>query len=408
MGQYDNNGVFKISQIEITKKQARQFILAYQNLLPPRQLEKKKEIVEFIKKVGCIQFDPLDKVGYNPHLVLQSRYKNYSPKLLEELLYDDRKLVDGWDKNMSIYSVEDWPYFQRNRDKAKEKYEKKTELVNEIIPKVRKEIEAKGPLSSIDLDFDKKVDWSWAPTRAARAALESMYSWGELIIYNKIGSRKVYDFTEKYLSDDILLTSDPNKTQQEYYKWYVKRRISSIGLLWSLSGGAWLGIDGLKKKERVKAISELLEEEEIKEVKIKGLKNTFYINRKDIGLLNKIMNGIEIEPEVSFIAPLDNILWDRKLLKRIFDFEYVWEVYKPVSERQYGYYVLPVLYGDEFVARFEPEYDKENKELIIKNWWWEEESYKNEEFKNKLDKSYQNFLNYLGGNDINIKEQNTK
>lgn len=55
---------------------------------------------------------------------------------------------------------------------------------------------------------------------------------------------------------------------------------------------------------------------------------------------------------VRFIAPLDNIIWDRKFVKEIFDFEYIWEVYKPEKLRQYGYYVLPILLGDKLIARF--------------------------------------------------------
>ena len=97
----------------ITKKQARQFILAYQGLLPPHQLRTKGEILDFVRRVGCIQYDPLDMVGSNPNLVLQSRVRGYQPALLEELLYTQRRLVEGWDKNAAIYAVEDWPYFSR-------------------------------------------------------------------------------------------------------------------------------------------------------------------------------------------------------------------------------------------------------------------------------------------------------
>jgi uncharacterized protein YcaQ len=111
-----------ISQIKISKKQARQFLLSYQGLMPPRQLKGKKDIYQYINKVGCIQFDPLDQVGYNPHLVLQSRVRDYRTDMLYDLLYCERKLVDDWDKNMSIYSSIDWPYFSRYRKNNYEKY----------------------------------------------------------------------------------------------------------------------------------------------------------------------------------------------------------------------------------------------------------------------------------------------
>lgn len=379
----------------------RQLILLHQRLLQPRKLESKKDIVDFISCVGCVQFDPLNKVGHNPHLVLQSRVNNYKA----ELLYVDRKLLDGWDKNMSIYSVEDRPYFRRYREKLYKKYQKKSELINEVIPTVREIINKKGPVSSIELDFDKKVNWSWAPTRAARAALEIMYSWGELIVHHKVGTRKVYDFAEKHLPAKLVSMREPNQSQEEYYKWYVKRRIRSIGMLWNLSGGAWLGIDGMKKDDRIKALLQLKEEKEIVSVEVEDIKYPFYILKEDLDLLQEVLSGISFKPEVSFIAPLDNLLWDRKLIKEIFNFEYVWEVYKPISERKYGYYVLPVLYGDRFIARFEPVFDKDKKELIIKNWWWEEGVCITSEFKKALIVCFEQFLNYLGGDIIKFNNK---
>ncbi len=95
------------------------------------------------------------------------------------------------------------------------------------------------------------------------------------------------------------------------------------------------------------------------------------------------------------MAPLDNLLWDRKLVKDIFDFEYSWEVYKPVSKRQYGYYVLPVLYGDQLVARFEPEMHRGNEPLIIKNWWWEESYQVKENDIEAMVECFEKFCKYL-------------
>lgn len=76
--------------------------------------------------------------------------------------------------------------------------------------------------------------------------------------------------------------------------------------------------------------------------------------------------------KAAFIGPLDNLMWDRKTIRKLFGFEYVWEVYKPVVKRKYGYYVLPVLYGDRFVARLDAKVDRKAGKLTIVNWWWEE------------------------------------
>ena len=107
--------------IHLNKRQARRFLLKHQGLWPPYQLSDKTEIVNFIQRVGCIQFDPLNIVGNNPELVLQARVNDFKQNLLKELLYQDRLLVDGWDKMMSIYPVEDWPYFNRYREAARQR-----------------------------------------------------------------------------------------------------------------------------------------------------------------------------------------------------------------------------------------------------------------------------------------------
>lgn len=386
----------KISSIKLSNKQARQFILAYQRLLPPKQLTRKSGIEELIKQLGCIQFDPLNKVGENPQLVLQSRIKNYSKELLEDLLYQERKFLDSWDKNMSIYATEDWPYFHRYRDRAYQRHANK-ESIKKILPAVREAIHKKGPLSSIDLEFDEKVDWAWVPTRAARAVLDSMYSWGELIVHHKVGTRKIYDFAEKYIPDNIFLMKDPNQTKEEYYQWHIKRRISGVGMLWSLSGSnAWLGIMGWKKKILTDALKSLLAKKEILEIEVEGIKYPLYIAAEEETLLSNIMqNNLLINKQVSFIAPLDNLLWDRRLIKELFNFDYVWEVYKPVQERKYGYYVLPVLYGDKFIARCEPICNYEKGELLIKNWWWEKGVKKTAKLEKAIRKSLQQFQQYL-------------
>jgi uncharacterized protein YcaQ len=101
---------------------------------------------------------------------------------------------------------------------------------------------------------------------------------------------------------------------------------------------------------------------------------------------------------------LDNLLWDRQLIKELFGFEYKWEVYKPVTERNYGYYVLPVLYGDRFVARFEPGRDKKNNALVIKNWWWEPEVERNAGMNEDLRDCFQRFKSYLSVESIRIDE----
>ena len=388
-----------MEKLTISKQQARRFILAHQGLWPPYAAQGKSGILDFIRRVGCVQFDPLNVVGRNPELVLQARVADFRPAMLEELLYTDRKLVDGWDKNMSIYCVEDWPYFCRRREGARRYYGDSSRPAASVLPQVRQAIEERGPLSSIDLDFDQTVDWSWAPTRLARAALESMYSWGELIVHHKVNTRKVYDFASRHIPAELLSAPDPNETEEQHHDWYVLRRLGSVGLLWDKAGDAWLG-SGIKSKARKASLARLLEQRQVVEVRVEGIDLSLYMRSQDKAILDRELNSDGMSLRAAILAPLDNLLWDRRLVKALFGFDYIWEVYKPVAERRYGYYVLPILYGDQFVARFEPGRDKKSGALLVKNWWWEDGITPSEEMQADLRRCFERVLGFLGTGDL--------
>ncbi len=314
--------------------------------------------------------------------------------MLEELLYEERSLVDGWDKNKSIYCREDWPYFTRRRDRIRQK---NAEQVRQAIPGVRKALEKKGPLSSIDLDLDSKVNWSWAPTRLARAALDTMFSTGELVIHHRVGTRKVYDLACRHLPNSLLSEKEPNPTDDEYYEWRLRRRVGGVGMLWARSGSGWLGIPEFTAKKRRKTIDRLLQRNLLVEIEVEEISPSFYIRAKDAPLMQEVkcQGKEDSEPHAAILAPLDNLLWDRKMIARLFDFEYVWEVYKPASERKYGYYVLPVLCGDEFVARFEPKISEDANRMTV-NWWWEDCQKPSPMMIAALKSCLGDFLRYLG------------
>jgi uncharacterized protein YcaQ len=107
--------------INISKEELRRFLVVYQGLYTNNTFIGEEGIKKFIERVGCIQYDPLNIVGRNADLVIQSRIEDYDPVMLEDLLYNKRELIDGWDKMMSIYCTEDWPYFERIRNKKKKK-----------------------------------------------------------------------------------------------------------------------------------------------------------------------------------------------------------------------------------------------------------------------------------------------
>ncbi len=364
----DVNG---ITQRRYTKQQICKYLVAYHHLSDDMSLDNIDGIVDYIRKVGCIQYDPLDVVGRNPDLVLQSRCIDYRKSDLEKYLYVDRVLFDVWDKNMSICSVSDWPYFERFRKRYLPWCNERKEVIDEII----EYLENNEFACSSDFKFEQKVAWHYGPQRLAKAAVECMCYAGRVVVHHKKGARRYYGLAEKLIPKEYLTMENPNKTDEEYFKWVVLRRINGVGILWNRPSDAWLGIDGLKSKQRSKAFETLCNEGEITEIIVDGIDHFLYMATKNLELLETVKNSRIDTACIRILAPLDNLLWDRRLINELFNFEYKWEVYTPATQRKYGYYVLPMLCNDKFIGRVEMETDKKNSKLIVKEIWFEDENY---------------------------------
>lgn len=359
-----------MEMISFTKRQACCFLLRKQGLLGDYLFEGKQGIMEFIRQAGCIQFDPVDVCGKNAELVLQSRIKRFTKEMLSDLLYEDRVLVDYFDKNLSIIPVDDWPYFERFREQHR-KWERSHEAVRGARSQVRKHITDHGPVCSGDLDMPDKVDWYWSRTKLSRAVLEHMYFTGELAVHHKAGSIKYYDLIENCIPRTILSDPEPYPDEHDHQTWRVLRRIGSVGLLWNRASDAWLNIGGLKSSERNAAFTRLLKEGKIEMVHVEGMKEELYMLVEDIPLARQCEDHTSWKKRCEFIAPLDNLLWDRKLIQALFGFDYKWEIYTPADKRRYGHYVLPVIYGDRFIGRIEASADTKKQTLLVKNIWFE-------------------------------------
>lgn len=345
-------------------------MVAYQHLCDDAMLQSPGEIVDYVRKVGCIQYDPLNVVGRNPDLVLQARCGTYRKGDLDAYLYSDRALFDVWDKNMSISAVSDWPCFAPFRQRFLDWCNGHQAVIDDITGYLR----AHDYACSSDFELNEKVDWHYGPQRLAKAALEAMCYAGLAIVHHKKGARRYYGLAGRYIPEKDLHASPPFQTEEEYYKWFVLRRINAVGLLWNKPGDAWLGIRGFKSDQRNRAFHTLLEEGSLAEIHVAGIKPPLYIASTNLELLQDSSRKSIDGSYARILAPLDNLLWDRKLVAELFGFEYKWEVYTPVSERKYGYYVLPVLCGHRMVARLEMETDRNNRTLIVKRIWMQDDA----------------------------------
>ncbi len=363
-------------EITLTNRQARQFILLKHGLLGKYKYIGKAGALDFIRRAGCIQFDPIDACGRNADLVLQSRVKNYRKKILDELLYHDHSLVDYTDKNMAIIPVESWPYFERFRQMSRNNALKYPEM-KELYGQVQAHISEHGVICSDDLKLEGDLAWHsvihWSSgSNLSRSVLEQMYATGDLVIHHKKRTRKYYDLASRHIPAEVLAADDPHPEDYDHYKWRIFRRIGSAGLIWNRPSDAWLGIWGISAADRNRIFSELLAEGRISQVQVEGIKDPFYLRSEDLPLVEQVLENNTYHQRCEVIAPLDNLMWDRKLIKALFGFEYTWEIYIPADKRKFGYYVLPLLYGEQFAGRIEAVADNKTKTLIVKNIWYED------------------------------------
>ncbi|HIW34529.1 MAG TPA: winged helix DNA-binding domain-containing protein [Candidatus Paenibacillus intestinavium] len=396
--------------IQLTNRQARQFLLLKHGLLDEYKFNGKQGVLDFARQVGCIQYDPIDVCGKNAELVLQSRIKGFTKGMLADLLYEDRSLVDYPDKNLAIIPVEDWPYFERYRQAARKHAERYPEM-EALTAQVRSHIQSHGALSSDDLNLDGNFSWHsaihWSSgNNSSRSVLEHMYSTGELIIHHKKGTRKYYDIAKMYIKPNLLSASEPLEDELEHHKWRVLRRIGSVGLLWNRASDAWLNIWGLKAAQRKEVFRQLLHKARIVAVTVEQMKDTLYCLAEDLPLIEAVLKNQNPKLRCELIAPLDNFIWDRKLINELFDFDYTWEIYTPAVKRKYGHYVLPLLYGESFIGRAEITVERKTRTLVVKNIWYESGVKQTAQLRKALNSCFQKFAIFNGCETISAESMN--
>ncbi|MEA5015214.1 MAG: crosslink repair DNA glycosylase YcaQ family protein [Candidatus Limiplasma sp.] len=354
----------------ISKEQAQRFLLKKHGLLGPTPFVGKDGALAYVRQTGCMQYDPVDVCGKSHELAFLSRVKGFAMEMLRELLYEDRVLMDFWDKNMSLVLTEEWPYFEPVREAYRQDIRSR-EAIEAVAERVRAHLREHGHASSQELPLEGKADWYWSSTALSRAALEGLYFRGELVIHHKKGTVKSYALAEDCLPKELLHTPNPCQTPEDQQAWQALRRIGAVGMLWNRASDAWLGISGFTSRAREAAFARLQREESISPVQVEGIPVPLYLRREDEALLASCAKPFSGKKQVRFLAPLDCLMWDRKLIQALFGFSYKWEIYNPESQRRFSYYVLPVLYGQRFAGRVEPLCDRKGKTLIMKRFWAE-------------------------------------
>ena len=287
---------------------------------------------------------------------------------------------------LSLVPTAELPWYRHAWDREREAHEQRSfdehaPLVEELLARIRDG----GPLSSTDIQPRAAIDWYWRPTNQVRALLEALAEAGILAIARREGNRRVYDLTER-LFPAALLARRPPERDQRLHK--LRSRYRGNGLLGATGEYTLWSGTARTAPERNELRAELEVRGDIIPVQVEGLKGHRFVPATSLPLLDQAEAEVAAEgeprdawavgrpggtaPGVAFLAPLDPLAWDRDLLLRLYGFDYRWEVYVPAAKRRWGYYVLPLLYGDRLVGRIEPRIDRKAKALGVVDLWWED------------------------------------
>jgi uncharacterized protein len=329
-------------------------------------------VLQVFRHFGSIQFDPIAVAGRTHDLALHARVADYDPAWCDEL-YERRRIFEAYNKGLSLVPTEEFPWYRGILSKAPGRtLEENPEVTERVLEQIREQ----GPMSALDFERERgsTTDWFGVPTNTVRDVLEACTVTGLLGLTRREGNRRYYDLLERLLPAEILAREIPLHDQIRYKLLSRYRAHGLLGI--SGAGDVFSGIGPSKPDARLPGYpgraalrDELERDGEIVRVSVEGIRGPRFVLRDEVELL---ASPPQPPPSVALLPPFDALVWDRQLLKSLFGFEYVWELFHPPAKRRWGWYVLPILFGDRFVGRIEPRIDRERGRVEVLGLWWED------------------------------------
>jgi uncharacterized protein YcaQ len=352
---------------------ARRLAIATQRLAGPTPLSSPARVLDVIRSIRCVQLDPISVVARSPLLVLRSRIGNFQPKHLDRLLYRDHSLFEYWAHAASIVLSEDYPIFRyRMRswpggaawgDRVRDWIALNAKLRRSVLSELRR----RGPLRLRDFPDDSVESWEssgWTRDRNVDQMVRFLWIQGKVMVADRNGLEKWWDLAERVLPEPVR--------RQRMSDGQVARRAIELSLRClgvataaHVRGHFTHGYPGLPEILQGFERSGLAERVDVIDDGAPR-PGTWYVHREDLPLLDRIERG-RWEPRTTMLSPFDNLLHDRKRLLDLFGLDYKMEIYVAAVKRRHGYYSMPVLHGDRFLARVDPANDRENSRLIVRH-----------------------------------------
>jgi uncharacterized protein len=360
----------------IDRTTARRLAIAVQRLsgTPPRSSP--RAVLGVIRSIRCVQLDPIAVVARSPHLVLGARVAGFQPKHLDGLLWRDRSVYEYWAHAASIVLAEDHPihawYMRRYvRDDGSGWNRRRLDwmaanarLKRSVLAQIRRDGPVLARRISGGLAGESWRSSGWTNERNVDRMLGFLWGSGTIMVAGREGIQKLWDLAERVLSPDAPREriSDLEVTRRA-----VDRSLRGLGV------GTPQQIKTHFTRGRYPELKRVLGEFEragrIERVNVEHdgaqMPGTWYVHRNDVALLERIERG-GWEPRTTMLSPFDNLIADRARSELLFDLPYRMEIYVPKDQRRYGYYAMPVLDGDRFVALVDPAMDRANGRLFVR------------------------------------------
>jgi uncharacterized protein len=360
--------------MKVTAEAARRFLVARHFLAPARSVAGGLDgVLEVFRKFGSIQFDPIAVAGRNHDLVLHARVAGYEPAWCD-VLYERREIFETTNKALSFVPASEFPWFRLGFGRKGPRFHARILAENAAVAeRVLGRIRAEGALSALDFmpEHGAPKDWFGMPENVVRAVLEAYTVAGVLGLARREGNLRYYDLLERLLPAELLAREVPVREQLRHK---LLSRYRAHGLLGA--GGAGGTFDRIANPEsapgrpgRNELRAELVELGALVPVEVEGMRGKRFVLGEELALLQAPPAPV---PSVAFIAPFDSLLWDNSLIAKLFGFEYVWEGFFPPAKRRWGWYVLPICFGDRFVGRIEPRIDRDQARVEVLGLWWED------------------------------------
>ncbi len=395
--------------IDITT--ARRFILGKQGLWPGRRWSGMAGVAQAMRAMEYLQLDPLQIIARSHDIKLHSRVLHTTPGMWETAAYEQRQFFDwgGW---LAARPMDELPHWRvvtrRERDDATRIHEMGREHADAIV-EMRDILRERGRVSNRDFKMSTRTRTdSYRGRKDSALALYYLWRIGEVMTHHRENFERVYALTEEVAPAHLIRESD----EAEADRFLIKKDISFSGLsrVTRTFDSYHRGVPFDQVKQILAA---MLPDGDVVEVKVEGWKAVHYALGSDAAALGDLAVGrvpqawtpleTTTTDEVVFLAPLDPVS-ARGRAKVLFGFDYVWEVYKPQDKRTYGYYTLPMLWGDRLVGRFDSKLDRTTNTFVILGLWLEDEALGGDEvFAVALARGFARFVAFLGADTLDAE-----